>query len=208
MDVRRPQVSKVPPFFLASEAHHPHAPSRNEYVCLESMVSDYFSIEREINAYDALSAASKASNAAGKKYVRHALDHFKIDHAGRTYDFLIHEPLGVSVHFLRMMKKGSLPFVYAHNLVVLMLQALNYLHTDANLIHGGEYATFMYCRDGLLLTFSAKTFKKGTFFSALMTLACSKTWKSPSSPSPARGKSPRRLLFSSRVTWTALLASG
>jgi hypothetical protein len=54
-----------------------HVPSRNEYVCMKSMVSDYPSVKCEIRAYDALSAASNASNSTGKMYVRHALDHFK-----------------------------------------------------------------------------------------------------------------------------------
>ena len=122
------------------QADHVHVPSRNEFVCMKSLVSDYFSVEREICAYDALSAASNASNAPGKNYVRHALDQFKIDHAGRSYHFLIHEPLGISVDFLQKTLKARLPFAYCYDLVDHMLEALEYLK-HANLIHAGKYFT-------------------------------------------------------------------
>ncbi|KIM36880.1 hypothetical protein M413DRAFT_77652 [Hebeloma cylindrosporum] len=110
--------------------------SRNEYVCMKSMVSDYSSVEREIHAYEALSAAAKSSDAPGKKYVRHALDQFEIAHAGRSYNFLIHEPLGMPVKFLQGVLDGKIPFVFCHEVIFRMLQALEYLHKDANLIHG------------------------------------------------------------------------
>ena len=131
-------------FFLASEAEQLHAPSRNKFVCMKSMVCDYFSVEREIRAYDALTTASNASNSPGKEYVRHTLDQFKIDHADRSYHFLVHEPLGISVDFLQTTLKGTLiPFGYCSQLVEQMIQALEYLHVHANLIHAGEYFRFL-----------------------------------------------------------------
>jgi len=112
------------------------------------MVCDYYSVEREIRAYDALTTASNASNSPGKKYVRHTLDQFKIDHADRSYHFLVHEPLGISVDFLQTTLKGTLPFGYCSQLVEHMIQALEYLHMHANLIHAGEYFRFLSPRDG------------------------------------------------------------
>lgn len=208
MDVSRPQVSKVPTCFLTFEAYSLHTPSRNEFVCMKSMVSDYFSVEREIRAYDALSAASNASNAPGKKYVRHALDQFKIDHAGRSYHFLVHEPLGISIDFLQKTLKGRLPFDYCYDLVDYMLEALEYLHKHANLIHAGKYFTFLCRQKCPVLTFTTKTFKQETFSFALRTSASSKRWRNPSSPIPAREKSALRRLFSSRAAWKALWTSG
>lgn len=46
---------------------------------MKSLVSDYSSVERELHAFDTLTAASTISKARGKEYVRHALDHFKLD---------------------------------------------------------------------------------------------------------------------------------
>jgi len=208
MDVSRPQVSKVPTCFLTFEAYSLHTPSRNEFVCMKSMVSNYSSVEREIRAYDALSAASNASDAPGKQYVRHALDQFKIDHAGRSYHFLVHEPLGISVDFLQKKLKGRLPFVYCYDLVDHMLEALEYLHKHADLIHAGKYFTFSCRRRRPVLTFTEQIFKQGTFSFGLKTSASSKRWKNLSSPIPAREKSPLRRLFSSRAAWKAVWTSG
>jgi hypothetical protein len=199
----------MPTCFLTFEAYSLHTPSRNEFVCMKSMVSNYSSVEREILAYDALSAASNASDAPGKQYVRHALDQFKIDHAGRSYHFLVHEPLGISVDFLqKTLLKGRLPFDYCYDLVDYMLEALEYLHKHANLIHAGKYFTLLCRQRRPVLTFTTKTFKQETFSFALRTSACSKRWRNPSLPIPAREKSALRRLFSSRAAWKALCTSG
>ena len=81
---------------------------------MKSLVSDYSSVERELRAFELLATASTMTmgelGSFGKKYVRHALDQFKIDHADRTYHFLIHEPLGVSFSVLQEVFEYNLPF--------------------------------------------------------------------------------------------------
>lgn len=105
---------------------------------MKSMVTDYSSVKRELRAFESLTAASTTSNAPGKKHVRHALDTFSLGHAGRTYHFLIHEPLGFPLSLFHELVKYKFTFVQAQHYVFEILQALDYLHSDAHLIHGGE----------------------------------------------------------------------
>ncbi|KAF8891447.1 kinase-like domain-containing protein [Gymnopilus junonius] len=107
---------------------------RNECVCMKSMVSNYPSVEHEIKVYDVLSTASKTSRSPGKRFVRHALDHFELRHGECDYHFLIHEPLGASLQFFLDEIKVGLPIEYVKDLASQMLHALAYIHS-AGVIH-------------------------------------------------------------------------
>lgn len=100
------------------------------------MVYDYSSVQREIEAYEALSKVGKTSESTGKQYVRQALDQFELQHGGHNYHLLIHEPLGVSLQFFLQISGGSLPIGYVKDLAFQMLQALQFIH-NAKVIHAG-----------------------------------------------------------------------
>ena len=103
---------------------------------MKSMVCDYGSVEREVAAQKALSESAKTSEAAGKQYVRQALDHFELSQDGRNYHFLIHEPLGVTLDFFLDISHESLPIYYVKEVAYQILQALEFIH-GAGVIHAG-----------------------------------------------------------------------
>ena len=110
--------------------------SRDEYVCMKSMVCDYTSVQREIKAYEALSKAPGTSWPTGRQYVRQALDQFEIRRGNRDYHFLVHEPLGATVQFFLNISGGSLPINCVKDLTSQMLHALEFIHS-AQVIHAG-----------------------------------------------------------------------
>ncbi|KAJ3739984.1 putative CDK4/6 [Lentinula detonsa] len=103
---------------------------RNKYVCMKAMVWDYSSVQREIEAYEALSKS--ACNE--KQFVRRALDHFVLIQNELSYHFLIHEPLGVNLQYIISMARGRLPISAIRPIIVPMVVALHYIH-DAQVIH-------------------------------------------------------------------------
>lgn len=113
--------------------------SRDEYVCMKSMVCDYGSFERELRAYRALSSAAQAMGWSneGRHYVRELLDDIELCHSERNYCFFIHEPLGNSAQLLLDAQKGNrFHCDYAKNLAVKMLKALDFIH-KAGVVHAG-----------------------------------------------------------------------
>ena len=106
------------------------------------MVCDYGSVEREVVAHEALSESAKTSEAAGKQYVRQALDHFELSKDDRNYHFLIHEPLGVTLDFFLYISHGSLPIYYVKEVTYQILQAFEFIH-GAGVIHAGTTLPFI-----------------------------------------------------------------
>jgi len=104
---------------------------------MKSMVCDYSSVQREVAAHEALSESAKTSKAAGKQYVRQALDHFELSQDNRNYHFLIHEPLGVTLDLFLDFSDGSLPIYYVKEVTYQILQALDFIHS-AQVIHAGS----------------------------------------------------------------------
>jgi serine/threonine-protein kinase SRPK3 len=104
---------------------------------MKSMVCNYSSVEREIEAYVALNKVGKTSGSTGKQYVRQALDQFELHHGDRNYHFLIHEPLGVSLQFFLQISGGSLPIDYVKDLTSRILHALQFIH-NVKVIHAGS----------------------------------------------------------------------
>jgi len=103
---------------------------------MKSMVCDYSSVQREIRAYDALSKSAKISEIPGKLYVRRALDHFELSQGDRSYHFLIHEPLGVTLQIFLDISRGILPTCHAKELTYQMLHALKFIN-GTQVIHAG-----------------------------------------------------------------------
>ena len=117
--------------------------SRDEYVCMKSMVCDYSSVRREVAAHEALSKSTETSEAAGKQYVRQALDYFELSRGDRNYHFFIHEPFGVTLDFFHEVAHRRLPIDYVRELSYQILQALEFIH-DAQVIHAGSTPPLLY----------------------------------------------------------------
>ena len=74
----------------------------------------------------------------GSQLIRTLLDHFSIPVTGGSHACLIHRPLGMSLADLRARAKGrKLPANALKLAVIHLLYALDFLHTEAGVIHGG-----------------------------------------------------------------------
>ncbi|KAH0578851.1 hypothetical protein H2248_003043 [Termitomyces sp. 'cryptogamus'] len=112
----------------------------NAYVCMKSMVCDYSSVGREIEAYRLISEAVETSRLVGQRFVRQALDHFEIQIEDRRYHFLIHEPLGLTVHMLAHdVEDGVLSILSVKFFARDVLRALEFIHS-AHIVHADVQA--------------------------------------------------------------------
>lgn len=94
------------------------------------------SVRRELAAYRHLSTIT--TNNTGALLVRELLDSFKAMGPAGEYQCLVHEPLGMSMETLRQLSPGrKVPEPLLRAFLIHLLQALDFLHTDANMIHAG-----------------------------------------------------------------------
>lgn len=94
--------------------------------------------QKETEAYRHLNSLNVV-NHAGAKVLRKALDSFQITTAEGSFGCLVHPPLGMSLHEFRTQLTGK---VLSENIVKLtlmhLLLTLDYLHTEAGIVHAGE----------------------------------------------------------------------
>ena len=94
---------------------------------------------REKEVYDHFRRVK--SSLTGSILVRHALDDFQVtsDDNSHSYQCLVHPPLAMSLFELRNRAAGK---VFPENLLkptlIHILLALDFLHTDAQVIHTGK----------------------------------------------------------------------
>ncbi|KAJ5655507.1 Serine protein kinase [Penicillium longicatenatum] len=94
--------------------------------------------EREKGIYDHL--RSIKSSHIGSTLVRRALDDFQLRSADNehSYQCLVHPPLGMGLHELMNRAKGKhLPAELVKPAVLQVLFALDFLHTEAGVVHAG-----------------------------------------------------------------------
>lgn len=95
--------------------------------------------KREIAIYDRINAV-KTSH-AGAMLVRTALDTFQIDDAKGSYRVIVHQPLGIRLYDLRHRFTDKILPEKAVKLTLMhLLLALDYLHTEAGIVHTGMLA--------------------------------------------------------------------
>lgn len=71
-------------------------------------------------------------------FIRTALDSFQVGSAGGPYLCLVHQPLGISLQDLRTQFAAKvLPEKLVELTLLHLLLALDYLHTEAGIIHTG-----------------------------------------------------------------------
>lgn len=92
---------------------------------------------REVAVYKHLNTI-KTSH-AGRSLVRKLLDAFEIDGSDGSHQCLVHQPLGMSLSDLRVICPGrKLPELLFKMALYHILLALDFLHTEARVIHTGR----------------------------------------------------------------------
>jgi len=110
--------------------------SAHKYVTMKVCEQDYQVVRRELAAYAHLDTVTTSN--PGVLLVRELLDSFKATGPADEYQCLIHEPLGMSMETLRQLCPGrKLPEDLLKAFLTHLLQALDFLHTDAKMIHAG-----------------------------------------------------------------------
>lgn len=99
------------------------------------MVQDYPSAPRELAAYKLLSEKAK-EDPSNARFVRQLLDHFQLQHGEYSYDFFIHEPLGVSLDMVVFMCYGGYPLEFIDAMAADILRGLAFIHS-VGIVHAG-----------------------------------------------------------------------
>ena len=108
----------------------------HRYVTLKICERDSATVRRELAAYNRLDSITTSN--PGALLVRELLDSFKAMGIEGEHQCLVHEPLGMSVETLRQLSPGQkLPENLLKAFLIHLLQALDFLHTDAEMIRAG-----------------------------------------------------------------------
>lgn len=94
-------------------------------------------IPRELAAYSHLNTITTSN--PGGLLVRELLDSFKATGQAGEYQCLVHEPLGMCMETLRQLCPGrKLPEDLLRAFLNHLLLDLDFLHTDAGMVHAGN----------------------------------------------------------------------
>lgn len=108
----------------------------HKYVTLKVCEQDCPAVRRELAAYSHLNTITTSN--VGGTLVRELLDSFRATGPAGEYQCLVHEPLGMSMETLRQLSPGrKLPENLLKLFLIHLLRALDFLHTDAEMIHAG-----------------------------------------------------------------------
>lgn len=108
--------------------------------------------EKEI--YDRLDTVARRSRHAGSAYVRTSLDSFFIvGPTGGHHLCISHQPMGMNMNELRRAFGGRLPKSIFKIVMINILLAVDFLHTEARVIHTGKQL-FMISNQKILMTMS------------------------------------------------------
>ena len=109
----------------------------HKYVTLKVCEQDSPTIRRELAAYNHLDTITTSN--PGALLVRQLLDSFKATGPAGEHQCLVHEPLGMSMETLKQLSPGQkLPENLLKVFLMHLLRALDFLHTDAAMIHAGN----------------------------------------------------------------------
>ncbi|PWY83804.1 protein kinase [Aspergillus sclerotioniger CBS 115572] len=107
---------------------------QHAYVTLKMYERDSAHGERETQVYNHLKTVK--STLTGSILVRHALDDFQISSGDSSYQCLVHPPLAMSLFELRnRIPAKVLPENVFKPTLIHILLALDFLHTDARIVH-------------------------------------------------------------------------
>ena len=109
----------------------------HSYVALKVCERNSIPCSREVEVYQHIGKLSTSH--AGSTLIRTALDTFKIPASEGFYQCLVHEPLGMSLFFLQSQCHNSrMPKALLQSTLIHILFALDFLHTEAKVIHAGN----------------------------------------------------------------------
>lgn len=111
--------------------------STSRYSVLKACTSSWDeAVERENLAYNALSKIS--SSHEGRGMVEERLDSFVVNRPnGTQHRFYILKPLYWPVRPVWIAAEGEAALLVAKGVLTGVLQALDFLHTEAGIVHGG-----------------------------------------------------------------------
>lgn len=105
------------------------------YVTLKVFERNSTEGQRETNTYHHLNSLN-ISDHVGATLIRKALDSFQISTAEGSFQCLVHPPLGISLYdFRNHLKAKVLPEKIVKLTLMHLLLALDYLHTEAGIVH-------------------------------------------------------------------------
>ena len=107
-----------------------------KHVTLKVFVDDHRQARKEFEVLAHIQ--SVRSNHRGKAHIRTALDTFEIQGKRGTHRCLVHEPLALPLSDVREMCDGKLPLDILKPAVGHLLVALDFLHSEANVVHTGK----------------------------------------------------------------------
>lgn len=111
--------------------------AQHQYITLKVSERNSAQAAREAEVFKHLN--SLTTEHRGSRSVRMALDTFEFTTAEGSYQCLVHKPLGMHLSQLqRLFVSGTLPENILKATLTHILLALDFLHTEARLVHTGE----------------------------------------------------------------------
>ena len=108
----------------------------HQYVTLKVFVSNHRQALNERKAYSHLQSIK--SNHPSAKGIRQLRDHFRIKGKLGLHDCLTHDPLGVTLSDIQIMSPYNIVKTkLLKGIVKDLLSALDYLHSEAGVVHTG-----------------------------------------------------------------------
>lgn len=112
-----------------------YAASNHKHVVLKIGTPD--ALEGELEVLKLLRTIE--SNHFGSLLIRQMLDEFKVDSRRGVFQCIVHPPLANSIKAVRkMFPDHALPAGFVKLIIKHLLISLDFLHTDAKVIHTGE----------------------------------------------------------------------
>ena len=109
--------------------------------------SDYIHVTLKIGTPEALEDELRVlrllrtikTSHSGPLLVRQMLDNFQVDNKNGIFQCVVHPPLAISIKaFRRMLPERALPVSFVKLVLKHLLLGLDFLHTEAKVIHTGE----------------------------------------------------------------------
>ena len=92
----------------------------------------------EVKVLDHLESLSTSEH-PGSNLVRRMLDSFELKGAQGPHTCIVHQPLSLSLRDIREIAGGQIPGSILKPVVYGMLLGLDYLHSEAQIVHTGQY---------------------------------------------------------------------
>ena len=96
----------------------------------------------EVKVLDHLESLSPSEH-PGSQLVRRMLDSFELKGVQGPHTCIVHQPLSLSMRDIRNMAGGQIPDSILKPMVYGMLLGLDYLHSQAQIVHTGKVQNYI-----------------------------------------------------------------